>query len=166
MRGQGKSRPGRSVGGRASRDQVPEVREADDGGLRGFSGQRLENARVLDEELPTGPQAGSPGCRERQIFREIRNESLAVSGAVGSVLFIPKNPCPDDPVAHGQGAKELRRQNAERAIPNSKITDNAANRMEAVDAENFLFVSDPWFSRLRPPTPRPRPFPVLRGEQR
>jgi len=119
---QGKSRPCRSVGGSASGDQVSEVFEADDGGLGGFSGQclenrqelrcpgerfsgqRLENVRVLDEELPTGPKAGSPESRERQIFREIRNESLAVSGAVGSVLLELKNPCPDDPVAHGQGA--------------------------------------------------------------
>jgi len=80
------------------------VRKADDGGLRGFSGQRLENTWVLDEKLPTGSRAGSPGFRERQIFREIRNESLAVSGAVGSVLLELKNPCPDNPVAHGQGA--------------------------------------------------------------
>jgi hypothetical protein len=58
----------------------------------------------LGEKLATGPEAGRPQARERQVFRKIGNEALAVSGAVGSVLFELQNPCPNNPVAHGQGA--------------------------------------------------------------
>lgn len=78
---QGESRPGRSVGSDAVRDQVPKAGEADDWSLgrfsgqclenrqelrcpgERFSGQCLENARVLGEKLATGPEAGSPQPR-------------------------------------------------------------------------------------------------------
>lgn len=71
---------------------------------QGFFRQRLENGRILEEELPAGPQTGGSESRETEVFRQIRHQSLAIGGPVRALLFELDDPAASDPVAHGERA--------------------------------------------------------------